>query len=417
MKALLKKYRVLIENIFSLFTIRGIEYVLSFLTFPYLVRTVGVSYFGSLAFAQSIITYFSLFTDYGFNMTAPRDIARHDQKEARGKVFAAVFGAKLFLLALTVLPLLALLLFLGARTTYSPMLFAITYLSVVGNVISPVWFFQGIQQMRYITLVNTVARITTALGIFSLVRSPEDYLWAAFLQSVPGIIAGAVSWWILFKRYPEVFQMAKWEDIKLALKDGWDIFVSTIAINIYTVSNTVILGMMTNSMVVGYFSSAQKIVNAVQRGLQPVTQAIYPHISKLFEESQDSALRFIRKIMKLYCGGNLGISLILLFGANPIMHLLMGKVYGESVQMLRALALLPFIVSLSQIFGIQTMLPCGMNKEFSRIIISSAILNTIMVFPLIYLLGGTGVCWSMLVTETFVTMTMGWTLHNKGILV
>ena len=117
MKALLKKYRVLIENIFSLFTIRVIEYVLSFMTFPYLVRTVGVSYFGSLAFAQSIITYFSLFTDYGFNMTAPRDIARHDRKEERGKVFATVFGVKLFLLALTVLPLLALLLFLGARTT------------------------------------------------------------------------------------------------------------------------------------------------------------------------------------------------------------------------------------------------------------------------------------------------------------
>lgn len=417
MKALLKKYRVLIENIFSLFTIRGIEYVLSFLTFPYLVRTVGVSYFGSLAFAQSIITYFSLFTDYGFNMTAPRDIAKHDQKEERGKVFAAVFGAKLFLLALTVLPLLVLLVFLGARTTYNPMLFAITYLSVVGNVISPVWFFQGIQQMRYITLVNTVARITTALGIFSLVRSPEDYLWAAFLQSVPAVIAGGVSWWILVHKYPEVCQMPEWTDIKQALRDGWDIFVSTIAINIYTVSNTVILGMMTNSTVVGYFSSAQKIVNAVQQGLSPITQAIYPHISKLFEESQDSALRFIRKIMKLYCGGNLGISLILLLGADPIMHLLMGKVYGQSVQMLRVLALLPFIISLSQIFGIQTMLPCGMNKEFSRIIISSAILNTIMVFPLIYLLGGTGVCWSMLVTETFVTTTMGWTLHKENILI
>lgn len=412
----LKKYHVLIENIFSLFTIRGIEYILSFLTFPYLVRTIGISLFGSMAFAQSIIAYFSLFTDYGFNMTAPRDIARHDQKEERGKVFAAVFGAKLFLLLLSILPFLVLLVFLGLRTSYSPALFAVTFLTVVGNVVSPVWFFQGIQQMRYITLVNTVARLTTALGIFFIVKGPGDYLWAAFLQSIPAVIAGGISWWILINRYPEVCRVPQWNDVKAALKDGWDIFVSNIAINLYTGSNTVILGMMTNSTVVGYFSSAQKIVNAVQRGLQPVTQAIYPHISKLFEESQDSALRFIRKIMKLYCGGNLGISLVLLFGADPIMHLLMGKVYGESVQMLRVLALLPFIISLSQIFGIQTMLPCGMNKEFSRIIISSAILNTIMVFPLIYLLGGTGVCWSMLVTETFVTTTMGWTLHKKKVL-
>jgi hypothetical protein len=51
------------------------------------------------------------------------------------------------------------------------------------------------------------------------------------------------------------------------------------------------------------------------------------------------------------------------------------------------------------------------------IITSSDILNTIMVFPLIYLLGGTGVCWSMLVTKTYVTTTMGWTLHKRGILI
>lgn len=413
---LLRKYHVLIENVFSLFAIRGFEYVISFLTFPYLVRTVGISFFGSIAFAQSIMAYFSLFTDYGFNMTGPRDIAKHDSKAERGLVFAAIFGAKLLLLLVSLVPLSALLIYVGNFTTYSPWLFTIVYMGVIGSVISPVWFFQGIQQMRYITFVNAIARIITALAIFIIVKSEDDYLWAAFLQSVPGLIAGILSWGLIWKKFPEVFCIPTWQGIKEALEDGWDIFASTIAINLYTGSNTVFLGMMTNNTVVGYFSSAQKIINAVQRGLTPVTQAIYPHISKMIEKDKNGALSFIRKIMKLYCGGNLIISLVLLIFAVPIIHLLMGNGNDQSIVMLRILAMLPFIISLSQIFGVQTMLPYGMNKEFSRIIVTSAILNTALIFPLIFFAGGEGVCISMLCTETFVTITMAYILHKKHIL-
>lgn len=413
---LIRKYKLLIENIFSLFAIRGFEYVISFLTFPYLVRTVGISPFGSIAFAQSIIAYFNLFTDYGFNMTGPRDIAKHDSKEERGRVFASIFGAKLLLLLISFVPLLILMGYVGKFTTYNPWLFAIVYISVIGNVISPVWFFQGIQQMRYITMVNAIARIVTALGIFIIVKSEEDYLWAALMQSISPMVAGAISWELIRRKFPEVCRLPKWIGVKKALKDGWDIFASNIAINLYTGSNTVFLGMLTNSTVVGYFSSAQKIINAVQNGLAPVTQAIYPHISKMIDQDKQGALSFIRKIMQFYCGGNLLISLILVIFAAPIIHILMGNAYEESILMLRLLAFLPFIISLSQIFGIQTMLPYGMNKEFSRIIIASAIVNTVLVFPLIFFAGGSGVCISMLCTETFVTLAMAFVLHKNNIL-
>lgn len=411
-----QKYKLLIENIFSLFVIRGFEYIVSFLTFPYLVRTVGISLFGSIAFTQSIIAYFSLFTDYGFNMTGPRDIAKHDSREERGAVFASIFGAKVLLLLVSFIPFIGLLWYVGKFTSYHPALFAVVYISVVGNVISPVWFFQGIQQMRYITLVNTIARIVTAMGIFVIVQTEDDYLWAAFLQAVPPFIAGCVSWILLKIKFPEVCRLPAWNGIKTALRDGWDIFASNIAINLYTGSNTAFLGMMTNSTIVGYFSCAQKIVSAIRQGLTPFTQAIYPHISKLIEADKNQALTFIRKIMKFYCGGNLLISIVLLIFANPIIHLLMGNNYDESINMLRILALLPFIISLSQIFGVQTMLPYGMNKEFSRIIIASAIVNTVLVFPLIFFAGGSGVCISMLCTETFVTLTMAYVLHKRHIL-
>ena len=91
----------LFENIISIATIKGLQYLLAFITFPYLVRVLQVEQYGLIIFAQSVVQYFVLFTDYGFNLLGPREIAQHDSVEERGIVFGNVFFAKLFLLFLS----------------------------------------------------------------------------------------------------------------------------------------------------------------------------------------------------------------------------------------------------------------------------------------------------------------------------
>jgi PST family polysaccharide transporter len=416
LKTSIAKYQLLLENILSLVTIRGIEYLLSFITFPYLVRVLGPSLFGSIAFTQGIIQYFVLFTDYGFNLTGPREIAKQDSNEKIGKIFAAILGAKIFLLMIATLAfgMMCYLFFLCGG--YDIKLFVAIYITVIGNVLFPIWFFQGIQQMRYITIVNTIARFISVVGIFCLVKTQTDYLWAAFLQAVPTVIAAIISFYILHIRYPETLQLTSTKEIKEVLKNSWDVFISTIAISIYTASNIVILGFMTNPVIVGYFSGAQKIINCVQMLMTPVSQAIYPHISKLVEQDRHIAVQFIKKMLLILGGSNLILSLVILIMAGPIVHLLLGTQFEKSIVMLRILAMLPFIISLSNVFGIQTMLPFGMQKEFSHILIGSAILNTCLVFPFIYFWGGKGVCIAMLITETFVTARMWLELTKDNIL-
>ena len=92
--------RKLLENVISLFIIKGLEYVLAFITFPYLVRVLKVENYGLIVFSQSIVQYFVLFTDYGFNLLGPREIAQHDSMLERGKVFANIFFAKIILLVI-----------------------------------------------------------------------------------------------------------------------------------------------------------------------------------------------------------------------------------------------------------------------------------------------------------------------------
>lgn len=405
----------LIENIISLATIKGLQYLLGFVTFPYLVRVLQVEKYGLIIFAQSVIQYFVLFTDYGFNLLGPREIAKHDSVQERGIVFSNIFSAKLLLLFCSTVIFASGLLCLGQYNEIDVVLYLTFYLMVVGNVLVPVWFFQGIQQMRYITFVNIIANIFRVAGIFLLVKTPQDYLLAAFFQAIVPVVAAFFSWFILLKDYPEVLVLPTKQGIKKMFIDGWSIFTSTIAINLYTASNIVFLGMLTNNIVVGYFSGAKKIIDNITQLISPVTQAIYPYVSKKASASKTDALRFLHKIVVVLGGGNFILSIFIIVFADYIVNLLLGNGYEESVLLLRIMAFLPVIISLSNIFGIQTMLVFGMQKAFSRILVMTAVLNTGVVLPMIYFYKDVGVSITITMTECFVTFMMWYVLKSKGI--
>lgn len=412
---MLKKYKRLIENIMSLFMIKGLQYILAFITFPYLVRVLQVENFGSVVFVQGILQYFILFTDYGFNLLGPKEIAQNDNKKERGKIFASIFAAKLILLFISTILFVCILVIISYINNEDILLYIVTYLMVIGNVILPVWFFQGIQQMRYITIVNIIGRLFSVVCIFYYVRIPEDYVLAGFFQATVPLIAGLCSWIILWKNYKEIFILPKYRDIKQVFIDAWEIFTSTVAINLYTASNLVFLGLLTNNIVVGYFSGAQKIIQNINSLISPITQAIYPYISKITNNSKSDALKFLKKMVWILGGGNFIVSILIFIFAEWIVDLLLGDGYEQSVLLLRILSFLPFIISLSNIFGIQTMLVFGMKKQFNKILLSAAVINTIIVLPMIYFYQAIGVSISMTITEMFVTLTMYIVLRKNNI--
>lgn len=405
----------LIENIISLFTIKGLEYILAFITFPYLVRVLQVENFGAVVFVQGIIQYFVLFTDYGFNLLGPKEIAQHDSIKERGKIFASIFCAKLILLLISTIVFICML--IGAKyiNDIDITLYSVVYLMVIGNVIFPIWFFQGIQQMRYITIVNIIGRFLSVACIFYFVKAPSDYILAGLFQAIVPLIAGICSWIILWKKYREVFILPKFQSVKQVFIDAWEIFTSTIAINLYTASNIVFLGLLTNNTIVGYFSGAQKIIQNINQLISPVTQAIYPYVSKTASNSKNDALKFLRKIVLILGGGNFIGSILIFIFAEWIVDILLGEGYEQSVLLLRILAFLPFIISLSNIFGIQTMLVFGMKKQFNKVLLSAAIVNTVIVLPMIYFYQAIGVSISMTITEIFVTLSMYIVLKNNNI--
>ena len=401
------------ENIFSLFTLKGAEYIVNFITLPYLLRVLGPEVYGKITFVQVLMNYGVLFTDYGFNITAPRDIANAEKKEV-SKHFSAIYTSKLCLLFAVLLFGIVLLFIIQPNIDYILILCFLPL--VIGNVIFPVWFFQGVQQMRFITIFNLISRAVSVIGIFVFVVESDDYYIAAIFQSMVPLLAGIISIIMLVNKYPGLYHFPKWTEVLQKLRSGWDIFISTIFINLYTNSNTFILGIMTNDTVVGYYAAANKLIDAVKGLIAPVSNAIFPHVSVLFKESKENAVAFLCKVLHRIGLVMLLISLFIGVFSEQIVSLVMGNLYSESVIIFRWISFLPFIIALSNIFGIQTMVAFGMQRVFSRILMYSAVLNFILVFPMIYMWNAVGLAITTVVVEVFVTITMYFTLRKYNII-
>jgi len=409
------KHSRLLENFISLSTLQVANYILPLITLPYLVRVLGPEKFGLIAFAQAFIGYFNILTDYGFNLSATRDISinRKDNDKV-SEIFSSVIVIKFGLLILSLF-IMTLIIFSFDKFRSEWPIYYLTFGVVIGQVLFPVWFFQGMEKMKYITFLNILARIIFTISIFIFVKNASDFLYVPILSSLGSIVAGIVALWIVFKDFRVKFRMPDFERVKFHLKEGWYIFISTVAISLYTTSNTFILGLFTNNIIVGYYSAAEKIIRAAQGLLSPVSQTIFPHVSKLINESKDAGIKFIRRITYLIGGLSFIISLVIFILANLIVEIILGSQYTESIIILRILAFLPFLVGLSNVFGVQTMLTLNYKKAFTNIIVFASGVNIFLAIILVPIYNDIGTSISVLITEMIITISMFLFLESKGI--
>lgn len=373
----------LLSNFFSLSVLQGANYILPLLTLPYLVRVLGMEYFGLLAFATAVIAYFQILTDYGFNLTATRAISvNRDNKKKLVEIFSSVMQIK-FLLMLLSLIILCSVVFVIPKLKQNYEVFLLTFGLVVGQVFFPVWFFQGIERMKYITYINIASKLAFTIAIFVLVKTKEDYWMVPLLNSFGAIFGGFYALHLVNNRFNIRFEVQSTAIVKVYLKDGWDVFLSRIYVNIYTTTNVVLLGLFTSNAVVGYYSVAEKIVAALSGLYGPVNQVVYPFLAKVYIESKERFFKLFKKFNILQLLSSILLTLTAYVFGKFAVTVVAGQ-FDENIYLIYSVLMLSIITAPFGSSFTNGLLVIRKNKIVSKVVRNTMILNLILILPAIY---------------------------------
>ena len=392
------------RNIASLMTLQGANYLLPLVTVPYLVRVLGPANYGRIAFAQAFIQYFVMLTDYGFNLSATRDIAHAQGDAARiNEIFNAVLAVK-FLTAVAGFAVMSAIALAVPGMRHDYPLFAVCYLAVAGNMLFPVWLYQGMQQMGYITAFTVAARAVMVVAIFALVHHEDQFLLAAGLLAA-GMPLGGIVALLNARRVAHVhFTLPHWAEMRRAVKDGWHVFTASFGGTLYNSSNTFVLGLVVAPAVVGYFAAADKLIKAIQSLVYPISQAAYPHIAMMLKRSRDEAFRFTGRLLAVFTGGTVLVGIVLALGATLIARIAFGPQFAPAAEIIRLLAPWPLLIALNVVFGALFIVQLNLGRLLSASILIPALLHVALLYPVARLWGAPGVAVLMVLTELFVLL-------------
>lgn len=382
-----KEKKTLIENFFSLSFLQLATYILPLITLPYLVRVLGPEKFGLIAFSQAFIQYFMLLTDFGFNLSATREISIHrEDKKQISRIFVSVFIIKLLLLIVAAVIIVVIVncfdKFNSDKTVYY-----LTSLSIIGWVMFPQWFFQGIENMKFVTIFNVSAKLFFTICVFIFIKNQNDYLILPLLNSLGILLSGIFSFFVALRFFNLSLELPSFIEIKHQFIDGWDIFISNISINLYTTSNSVLLGLLTNNQVVGYYSAAERIFIAFQQLGMPLFQALYPFFSKLYIDNREKAINLFNKLFRITLVVTFLISLGLSIFSPIIVKVILGEEYSKSIIILTFLSWVILASWGNYVLGIQGLVNFGYKEIFAKIVFYSGLFHIIILFICISIFG------------------------------
>jgi len=409
-------YKRIMSNMLSLFSLQGLTYILPLLTFPYLTRVLGPANYGLIAFATAFIGYFQLFTDYGFNLSVTREISlNREDKTKVSKIFSSVMVTKTFLMILSFIIMTTVVLSFDKFRSHW-ILYFFTFGMVIGNLLMPSWFFQGMERMKYISMLNMGAMLIFTASIFIFIRQASDYIYVPLINSIGAITMGIIALRIIRKDFGVNFILPCLKDIKNQMQKGWHLFISTLGISLYTTSNTFILGFFVSSTIVGYYAVAETLMKELQGLISPISQSIYPYFSKLQSENSLRAKGELKKILLIIGVLTLTLSVVLVFCAPLIIKILAGQKYLHSIPLLQVMVFIVFAVGVNNILGVQGLVAFGYEKYFSKTVIFAGLLHLIVLISLILLLGSLGAAIAVVITELIICVIEYILLRRLGIL-
>lgn len=412
------------------------------LTTPWLARALGPAAWGPVLVAQGLAGLLTLLVEFGFDLTATRDVARlhdrrarHDPPKPRDVVGASDAPDPVALAALVggvtgaralMIPVAALLT-LGATAAVpalraQPLLAWLAWGTAAARGLTPLWYFQGAERPAAAVGLDTTMKLLAAIAVLPLVRGPED---AARALALPALAAALVSA-LLFRRVHRDLE-ARGATIRLTraaavaqLAAARDVFLFRTAAALYQHANLLLIAALGSPAAVSAYGGADRIVRAAVNTLQPLTLAFFPRNSRAAVSTRPASpadadahgdasapdREAFPQTVRWIVGAGAAWTLLLLLGAPALVTILLGPGYDDVVPTLRRLSALPALIAVGTVLGIHWAIPSGREASFRRIVVMAGGLNLSLGALLIPRWGAAGMTTVVVLAELLVVVAL-----------
>lgn len=365
LKERLKNNRIIVSNFGYLSLLQFINLVLPLAYYPYLIRTIGTELFGKIVFAQTIMTYFSMCINFGFNISATKKISeQRDNKIALDRTVSTVLLLK-FLIWLSCLFVLLGMTFLLKQLRQDTLLYWFSFGICFNELFFSQFYFQGIEKMRYITIITSLPKIFLFVLIFVFVKSSEDYILVPLFNSIGVIIGGIVSLSILTRKESIHFVIPDVKEIIRTFCEALPFFASRISTLITSKTTTLLIGVKLTFSDVAYYDFIIKLYTVLMIPFDIINQVIYPRIS------YTKQIGVIKKIISFSVTALLMLSIGCYFSSDWIMKIVLGEVVPiVRTYFIALFFLLPVNVA-SNFLGNTVLVVKGFSADFNKSVIFS----------------------------------------------
>ena len=338
----------------------GTQMLFPLITFPYVCRVIEADGIGQINFFQSIISYISLFTCLGIPMYAIREIARDRSDVVQMNRTAMEILLLHSMLTLVGYAIVAILCLTVPQIQVNIPLFLILSLTIFFTAIGCEWFYQGIENFKYITIRGLIIKTVSVVLLFIFVKSKTDLLYYG-CYTVFGVLGGNIFNFFRLRKYIHRENIIFSElHIKRHVKPVLKVFSFSVVTSIYLQLNTVLLGFLKNALAVGYFAAATKVMQMLLTMSACLGSVMMPRASHLIAENKEAEFnRLIQKSYDFTLAIALPMTIGLIFCAPSLITALCGVKFEHSILPSQIIAPIILMVAISNVFGIQVLFPKG----------------------------------------------------------
>ncbi len=399
-----KDGKTLIANFGYLSLLQIAGYIFPLLTLPYLARVIGVDSFGKIAFASAVVVWFQTIADWGFNYTATRDVAQNrDNNEKVNEIFSNVFWARILLMLLSFF-LLLLVIAIVPKFKENSNIILLTFLIVPGGIMFPDWFFQAMERMRYITILNLLSKTLVTIAVFVFIKQRSDFILQPLIISLGSLASGIMAMYFIIGSWRVKLHKPQLRMILHTIKGSKDVFLNNLTPNLYNSFSNVLLGFYGSSVSNGKLDAGNKFVGIVQQFMSIISRIFFPFLSRRIDRHD--------LFVKINLWLSISLSLVLFFFAPVLINLFFTPEFNDAILVLRIMSFSILFLTLSNVYGTNFMIIQGYERQLRNITFVSSIIGFILSLPLIYFFDYIGAAITVTLTRGILGSSIMWKFYK-----